>query len=131
MTDDQIPIAAMAVAHPILASFTMYGVMIPGLSLGKLYGNSMLVLLNNRFTIQGGRNAQHPEFDIPSYRRPDIVEASTGPVMSHSIAFAHSRPVETVLSGGEVYTIRLNPPQRRESLESEDVGDKKAEAGNA
>lgn len=131
MTDDQTPIAAMAVAHPILASFTMYGVMIPGLSLGKLYGNSMLVLLNNRFTIQGGRNAQHPEFDIPSYRRPDIVEASTGPVMSHSIAFARSHPVETALSGGEVYTIRLNPPQRRESLESEDVGDKKAEAGNA
>lgn len=41
---------------------------IPGLSLGKIYGNSILVLLNNRFTIPEGRNAHHPEFDIPLYR---------------------------------------------------------------
>jgi len=132
MLETGILTAAMALAHPILASFTMYGVMIPGLSLGKLYGNSMLVLLNNRFTILDGRNAQHPDFDIPSYRRPDLVEGtSTGPAVSHSIAFAHTRPAETAVSGGEVYTIRLNPPQRRESLESEDVSEKKAEAGNA
>jgi len=122
--------AAMAVAHPILALFTPYGVMVPGLSLGKLYGNSMLVLLNNRFTILDGRNAQHPEFDIPSYRRPDLVEASKGPVVSRSIAFAHTRPAETAHSGGGVYTIGLNTQQGRTSQESEEVGDKKAEAGN-
>jgi hypothetical protein len=47
--------------------------MIPGLALGKLYGNSILVLLNNRFTIPGEGNAFHPEFEIPeSYRRSTL-----------------------------------------------------------
>jgi len=123
--------AGMAMAYAVL-SFSvprsrLTWFMIPGLSLGKLYANSMLVLLNNRFTILGGRNTQHPDFDIPSYRHSVLAEVNAGPVVSHGIAFAHTRRVEATLSGGEVHTIELNPGQGRVSQESKEGSNKKAE----
>ncbi|EKM75693.1 hypothetical protein AGABI1DRAFT_102709 [Agaricus bisporus var. burnettii JB137-S8] len=45
---------------------------IPGLTLGKLYSNSILVLLNNRFTIAGGRNEPAFEFEANSYHLLDL-----------------------------------------------------------
>lgn len=39
--------------------------MIPGLSIGKLYAISLLVLLNNRFYIVGGRRKDGPTFILP------------------------------------------------------------------
>ncbi|KAF7776789.1 hypothetical protein Agabi119p4_5182 [Agaricus bisporus var. burnettii] len=45
---------------------------IPGLTLGKLYSNSILVLLNNRFTIEGGRNEPAFEFEADSYHLSDL-----------------------------------------------------------
>ncbi|KXN92863.1 hypothetical protein AN958_07060 [Leucoagaricus sp. SymC.cos] len=69
--------------------------MIPALALGKLSGNAMLVLLNNRFTILGGRNSTHPDFDIPSYRQSIVTESDSSPAVSRGIAFAHSRPTDT------------------------------------
>ncbi|KAF9451797.1 hypothetical protein P691DRAFT_662504, partial [Macrolepiota fuliginosa MF-IS2] len=86
--------AAMAAAYVIMSTlisvFSGWFIIL-GLSLNKLYGNSILVLLNNRFTIFGGRNAPHPDFDIVSYHRSD---ANEGPVMSGT-AFAHNRATET------------------------------------
>lgn len=76
--------------------------MIPGLTLGKLYSNSILVLLNNRFTIIGGRNAPHPDFDIVSYRRSGVTGTNMGSVASHDIAFAHSHPAEATSMSGDL-----------------------------
>lgn len=99
--------------------------LIPGLALGKLYGVSMLVLLNNRFTILGGRNSAHPDFDIPSYRRSNVTGTSTSSVVSRGIAFAQSRATDTVVSGGHgVHTVDLTPPLRRVSEESNETGNK-------
>jgi hypothetical protein len=50
---------------------------IAGLSLGKIYSNSMLVLLNNRFTIGGGRNEPTLEFEIQSFHLSDVPRRET------------------------------------------------------
>ncbi|KAF9443633.1 hypothetical protein P691DRAFT_808695 [Macrolepiota fuliginosa MF-IS2] len=58
---------------------------IPGLSLSKLYSNSMLVLMNNRATITGGRNAPQSDLDVVSFHcseRPDTTGENEGLVMS-------------------------------------------------
>lgn len=97
--------------------------MIPGLALGKISGNAMLVLLNNRFTILGGRNSSHPDFDIPSYRQSVTVETSTSTGVSRGIAFAHSRPTDTTFISAGVHTVDLtNPRLERVSEESNDAG---------
>lgn len=41
--------------------------MIPGISISKIYSNSILVLLNNRFTIPGGRNSFNSELEIDQF----------------------------------------------------------------
>ncbi len=86
----------MAVAYALLlAPFGGNWVMIPGLSLGKLYACSMLVLLNSRFTIIGGRNDLHPTRGIPpEHRRPDAAD-NAGQGTPHNMVFAHSRVAET------------------------------------
>ncbi|KAF9448374.1 hypothetical protein P691DRAFT_669516, partial [Macrolepiota fuliginosa MF-IS2] len=96
--------------------------MIPGLSLSKLYGNSILVLLNNRFTISGGRNTPHPDFDIASYSCPDATGESQGPV-APGIAFTHANPTETAISdhSGGIHAINLTPPSRWVSEESSEI----------
>jgi len=40
---------------------------VPGLTMSKIYSNSMLALLNSRLTIVGGRNMADP-FDISEIR---------------------------------------------------------------
>lgn len=92
----------MAVVYAVLVFLTPYGMAISGLSLGKLHATSMLVLLNNRYTILGGRNEPHPDSDILSDRHPDLVGANTGPISSRSSAVAHSHPAETALPSSTV-----------------------------
>jgi hypothetical protein len=60
----------------VLLSFSV-DFAIPGLSLGKIYSNSMLVLLNNRFTIGCGRNEPTLEFEIQSYHLSDVHRRET------------------------------------------------------
>ncbi|KAF9443634.1 hypothetical protein P691DRAFT_737615 [Macrolepiota fuliginosa MF-IS2] len=81
--------AAMATSYTILSASvsTNFGIwfMIPGLSLSKLYSNSMLVLMNNRATITGGRNAPQSDLDVVSFHcseRPDATRENEGLVMS-------------------------------------------------
>lgn len=91
----------MAIVYAVLISFTPVGLhwfLFPGLSLGKLYANSMLVLLNNRFTISGGRNAPYLAFDVLSYHHSDLVEANTRP---------------TMVTAGEIYVIEPSSEQGR------------------
>jgi hypothetical protein len=48
--------ATVALAYVILSCVTVSGAfIIPGLALGKVYGNSILALLNSRLRIPGGR----------------------------------------------------------------------------
>lgn len=47
--------------------------MIPGLSIGKLYSISLLVLLNNRFHIHGGRQEEGSSFTLPN----EVAEVDT------------------------------------------------------
>lgn len=84
------------------SSLSPDGFMIPGLSLGKLYSNSILVLLNNRFTITGGRNAPHPDFDMVSYHRSDLPGMNEGSTVSHGIMFTHSHPAEATFISGSL-----------------------------
>ncbi len=105
------------------SAYAAQGGMVPGLTLGKLYANSMLVLLNNRFTILEGRNTPHLDFDIASYHRSDLADANAGTVLSHGVAFAHSHP--EVLSGGEGRAIELVNIRQEPSKEA--VGGKKAD----
>lgn len=103
--------------------------MITGLTIGKLYANSMLVVLNNRFTIHGGRNVPHSELDIPSYRRLDLVEPSAGQRMSYSgVVLADSCQPGTALSNNEGHMAGLNSRRGRTFQESEEVGGEKGEA---
>ncbi len=82
----------------------------------------MLVLLNNRFTIIGGRNTPQAEFDVPVFPRLDMVDVtrSTSP---RGIAFAHNHPTETTFSNNGIHAIDLANQSRRESEESKDVGE--------
>ncbi|KAF5363610.1 hypothetical protein D9756_000920 [Leucocoprinus leucothites] len=100
--------------------------LIPGLALGKFSGTAMLVLLNNRFVILGGRNSPHPDFDIPSYRQ-SVVDTDNSPGVSHGIAFAHSRPTNTTFTSGGVPTITVDlasPRLERVSEESNGASEK-------
>lgn len=47
--------------------------MVPGLSIGKLYSISLLVLLNNRFHIHGGRQKEGSSFMLSS----EVAEVDT------------------------------------------------------
>jgi hypothetical protein len=69
-------VVAFATAYSSLVIIGVESV-IPGLSLGKIYSNSMLVLLNNRFTIGGGRNEPTLEFEIQSYYLSDVPRRET------------------------------------------------------
>lgn len=83
----------------------------------------MLVLLNNRFIILGGRNSLHPDFDIPSYRRSENEKgASTTSGATRNLAFIHSRPTDTAtgVSGG-ILTVELPSHLKRVSEESHEV----------
>jgi hypothetical protein len=94
--------------------------LLPGLSIDKLYSISMLVLLNNRFIILGGRNSLHPNFDIPSYRRSETEKSSgTNSGATRNLAFIHTRPTDTAtgVSGG-ILTIELATHLQRVSEES-------------
>ncbi|EKM82092.1 hypothetical protein AGABI1DRAFT_126440 [Agaricus bisporus var. burnettii JB137-S8] len=65
--------AAFATAYVLCLLVVGYNTLtIPGLTLGKLYSNSILVLLNNRFTIAGGRNEPVFEFEANSYHLSDL-----------------------------------------------------------
>ncbi|XP_006459765.1 hypothetical protein AGABI2DRAFT_116710 [Agaricus bisporus var. bisporus H97] len=65
--------AVVATAYPLLFAFLGHDeYIIPGLILGKVYSNSILVLLNNRFTIVGGRNEPIFEFEADSYHLSDL-----------------------------------------------------------
>ncbi|XP_006459755.1 hypothetical protein AGABI2DRAFT_142196 [Agaricus bisporus var. bisporus H97] len=68
------PAAAFAATFTVLLVLTGHYATfaIPGLTLGKLYSNSILVLLNNRFTIEGGRNEPAFEFEADSYHLSDL-----------------------------------------------------------
>lgn len=69
------PAAVVATAYPLLFAFLgprHDEYIIPGLILGKVYSNSILVLLNNRFTIVGGRNEPIFEFEADSYHLSDL-----------------------------------------------------------
>ena len=72
--------------------------MVPGLTLSKLYSNSMLVLLNNRFIMKGQDGVHHLVV-------ADNHRAHRETVMSHSIAFAHSGTVQTTTSDGNIHTV--------------------------
>jgi hypothetical protein len=92
----------------------------------------MLVLLNNRFTILGGRNAPHPDFDIPSYRQSVIVDTDNDPAVSRGIAFAHSRPTDTTFISGGIHTVDLpNTRLQRVSEESKPEVNEKRKASEA
>ncbi|XP_006459761.1 hypothetical protein AGABI2DRAFT_116706 [Agaricus bisporus var. bisporus H97] len=65
--------AVVAIAYPLMMGFpSANAFFVPGLVLGKIYSNSILVLLNNRFTITGGRNEPAFEFEADSYGLSDI-----------------------------------------------------------
>ncbi|KAF7776787.1 hypothetical protein Agabi119p4_5180 [Agaricus bisporus var. burnettii] len=66
--------AALATAYALLLGFERSNACVnPGLNLGKIYSNSILVLLNNRFTIVGGRNELPAfEYEAISYQFSDI-----------------------------------------------------------
>ncbi|KAF7776790.1 hypothetical protein Agabi119p4_5183 [Agaricus bisporus var. burnettii] len=65
--------AAFATAFTLFFIFVGHQVCaIPGLTLGKVYSNSLLVLFNNRFTIAGGRNEPAFEFEVDSYHLSDL-----------------------------------------------------------
>ncbi len=120
--------AGMAIGYAILTLFTpIYPCwfMTPGLSIGKLYANSMLVLLNNRFTIPGGRNAHHSDFDISSGHYPDRnTDISIPSAVPSGIVFAHSHPTtETILTctGAEASTSSPNSQPKAVCIESEMV----------
>lgn len=109
--------SAAYIVYAILGPFNDGQFMIPGLNLSKLYSNSALVLLNNRFTIPGGRNASHPDFDIASYRCSDVAGGNAGTAISHGIAFAHTHLAETTSIRDGMRTIELAPHPGRVSEE--------------
>ncbi|KAF9442446.1 hypothetical protein P691DRAFT_779402 [Macrolepiota fuliginosa MF-IS2] len=115
--------AAMAAAYVFTSIFAFEEpwYLIPGLSLSKLYSNSVLVLLNNRLTILGGRNAPHPESDVALYRRSNASDARDRAVVS-GLAFAHSRTAEATLTGDDIHTVGLMSPSGRAPTESSEVG---------
>jgi hypothetical protein len=45
----------VATSYILLSTFVDAGFIIPGLALSKVYGNSILALLNSRLRISGGR----------------------------------------------------------------------------
>ncbi|KAF9446770.1 hypothetical protein P691DRAFT_672871, partial [Macrolepiota fuliginosa MF-IS2] len=118
--------AVMAVTYVFTSIFAVNEpwFMMPGLSLGKLYSNSVLVLLNNRFTILGGRNAPHPESDVVLYRRASVSGVRDRTVVS-GLAFAHSHATGTTLTSGGVHTVELTPPLGRMSAEYSEIGEGK------
>ncbi|KAF7776798.1 hypothetical protein Agabi119p4_5191 [Agaricus bisporus var. burnettii] len=59
--------AIAAITYVILSCTSVNGFMIPGISISKIYSNSILVLLNNRFTIPGGRNSFNSELEIDQF----------------------------------------------------------------
>lgn len=124
--------AGWAITYVVFAFLQMNNswYLLPGLSIEKFYSISMLVLLNNRFIISGGRNTLHPDFDIPSYRRPEPAKAGVSTsVGSRGLAFIHTRQSSTAASGG-THTVDLAPRLQRVSEESNEVGgmqEKKAE----
>lgn len=66
--------ASVSIAFVLTILFVPGGFfMIPGLAIGKVYAISLLVLLNNRFMILGGRQKDEPSFLLPS----EIVEIDT------------------------------------------------------
>ncbi|EKM75701.1 hypothetical protein AGABI1DRAFT_131939 [Agaricus bisporus var. burnettii JB137-S8] len=67
------PAAVFAASYLLFLIFVGYNTLtIPGLTLGKIYSNSILVLLNNRCTIAGGRNEPAFEFEVDSYHLSDL-----------------------------------------------------------
>ncbi|EKM82094.1 hypothetical protein AGABI1DRAFT_112221 [Agaricus bisporus var. burnettii JB137-S8] len=65
--------AVLATTYPLLLALVGNNTYaIPGLTLGKIYSNSILVLLNNRFTIVGGRNEPGFEFEADSYHLSEL-----------------------------------------------------------
>ena len=51
-------IVLMAGSYTFLTMTTLDRFILPGLNLGKLYSNSLLVMLNSRFVIVGGRHTE-------------------------------------------------------------------------
>ncbi|KAF9448369.1 hypothetical protein P691DRAFT_704986 [Macrolepiota fuliginosa MF-IS2] len=122
--------AVMAINYTILSVFVNNNwYMIPGLSLSKLYSNSMLVLLNNRFTITGGRNTPPSDFDIVSYHHSDGSRANGGPVMS-GVIFAHTHQTETLTNGG-IHTVELAPQVEQGSGGANAVNEREKSAQEA
>lgn len=59
--------------------------MVPGLAIGKLYAVSLLVLLNNRSHVPGGREADEPSFILPrELAELDATAETSFPQFAHS-----------------------------------------------
>jgi hypothetical protein len=60
--------------------------MIPGLALSKIYGNSILALLNSRLSIQGGRNELNSDCVVDHFagtgRQPELPRNDPGVCVS-------------------------------------------------
>ncbi|KAJ3559657.1 hypothetical protein NP233_g11209 [Leucocoprinus birnbaumii] len=124
-----IMMAMVAIAYAVLSFLHKdHWYLIPGLALGKFSGTAMLVLLNNRFVILGGRNTSHPDFDIPSYRQTVVADTDVTPGISHNIAFAHSRPTNTTFMSGAVHTVTVDLASPRLERVSEESGVNDAKA---
>jgi hypothetical protein len=68
--------------------------MIPGLALSKVYGNSILALLNGRLRIPGGRNELDSacvvdHFSMPELQRDDP-RASVSPLVHPSLGLEYN-----------------------------------------
>jgi hypothetical protein len=60
--------------------------MIPGLALSKVYGNSMLALLNSRLRIQGGRDEIDSDCIVDHLTRPELQTELPGDVSRPSVS---------------------------------------------
>lgn len=121
VSTDHCTVAGVAILHAVLTvskSVEPRWFMIPGLSVGKLYASSMLVLLNNRFVIVGGRVSLPPECEGPIYPQNG---ANARPASLRDITFTHNHPREATLSINEISAIDFDPESKQEYEESKET----------
>lgn len=121
--------ATVAIIHVLTSTLVPHRLnsyMITGLTLGNLHANSMLVLLNSRFTIEGGRNAKDLSFDIPSLRtNPPALAELLSP---RNVVFAHTNGVSsasTILADGTVANASSRSGARAKHSSTSELGHKK------
>lgn len=94
-----VMMAIVAIIYAILSCLHRnHWYLIPGLALSKISGTGMLILLNNRIVILGGRNTSHAEFDIPAYRQSVIAKAEVNSGISRDIIFVSEQPMSATTS---------------------------------